>query len=250
MLASAGAVRLNFRGVHTYSPSAQVRTGGWTGVKCNASAWSLCSSEAGAALPWTQPRMPEAPATVPAGWGGLGCGDGHGKVLVSLGVYDISACDIMDEGLDVVYSQGMLYHRHTSLPLWRYWVCVGLAIVLVRALSYNVQGLWTRQAGGRQPTHAQWPALVSSMCLLALVVMDGDAVYITKADQVFFWCAMGYVGFYLLVQLRLRATRGPVKKKPNQDKAYEQPVFNVIVGTLQVPPSSKAYSLALARHIH
>jgi hypothetical protein len=47
--------------------------------------------------------MPESPGTVVGGWGGLRCGDGRGKVLVSQGVYDLSACDVLDEGLDVVY---------------------------------------------------------------------------------------------------------------------------------------------------
>ena len=244
-LASAGAVRLNFRGVHTYDASAKMRSmkGQWTTVPCNASAWALCKSEVGDVMPWSSPRTPESPRTVPGGWGGLQCKDGHSKTLVSLGVYDISACDIIDEGLDVVYSKGLLSHRSTSMPLWRYWVCVGLAIVLVRALSYNVQGLWDRTS--QQTSHPQWPGLVSSLGVLALVLVDWDWVYITKADQVFFWSAVSYVGFYLLMHLAPRVD-AMIRKSSNdqgtkQDHArtkaqapYEQPVFNVIVGTLQV----------------
>ena len=230
MLASAGAVRLNFRGVHVYPPSALVRQLGgqdgigWSSTPCNASAWALCNSEMGSVLPWSQPRMPESPETVPEKWGSLRCKDGHGKVLVSLGVYDISACDVIDEGVDLVYSRGSVSHRHTSMPLWRYWTCVGLAIVLVRALSYNVQGLWKKDARGDETGHRQWPALVGSVCILGLVLSDLDAVYITKADQVFFWASVAYVGFYLAVHGARR----------QRMKSHEEPVFNVIVGTLQV----------------
>jgi hypothetical protein len=143
---------------------------------------------------------------------------------VSLGVYDISACDIIDEGLDLVYSGGerMLWHRRTALPLWRYWACVALAIVLVRALSYNVQGLWAPAAGkgGQQ----QRPALLAAIALLVLLMLplDGcwDCVFATHADQTFYWCSVGYAGYYLL-------QHAPAAKDP-------PPVFSVLVAVLQV----------------
>ena len=51
LLASSGAVRVNFRGLYAYPPSAIVRELdhglGWHGVKCNASAWALCASDVG-----------------------------------------------------------------------------------------------------------------------------------------------------------------------------------------------------------
>jgi hypothetical protein len=158
------------------------------------------------------------------GWDTLGCGDGKGKVLVSTAVYDMSACDIIDEGVDLVYSHGVLYHRHTSLSLWRYWTCVALAIVVVRALSYNVQGLWTNSPQERK----QWPPLVCSLGILALVLLDLDSVYISAADQAFFWCSIAYAGFYLLIH-------GAMRFVPRSDEGrYEQPVFNILVVTLQI----------------
>ena len=217
-LASAGAVRINFRGIHVHPPSTRLRSlgSGWTGVPCNASAGALCCSDVGCVLPWAAPRQPESRAAVGAGWDKLWCADAKGKVLVSLGVYDISACDIIDEGLDLLYAQGELYHRYTSMPLWRYWACVGLAIVLVRALSYNVQGLWSPSAA--DATRPQWPALASALALLALLLpFDGDSVYVTCADQTFFWCSVAYVGYYLLAH-----GQGPA------------PVYNVIVAALQI----------------
>jgi len=146
VLASSGAVRLNFRALYTYPPGAVMRgdllddAGWWHSVPCNASAWAFCSSDVGQIMPWLAPRMPELQETVTAdGWNDLGCANSAGKVLVSLGVYDVSACDIFDEGLDLLYTPGMIYHRHNTLQTWKYWVLVTLAIVLVRFLSYNIQ---------------------------------------------------------------------------------------------------------------
>lgn len=272
VLASAGAVRINFRGAHIYPRTARLReldrVSGWTGVTCNVSAWALCSADTGGFMPSSPPRMPERKDKVEGGWGGMACTDSQGKTLVSLGVYDISACDIMDEGLDAVYSQNKLYHARTALPLWRYWVCVGLAIVLVRALSYNVQGLWTASAPpNREPPSKvkQWPALCGSLLLLALVLVDLDRVYITKADLLYFWCSVAYIGFYLVLHAGLPTLGGfashdpvagrdpatPAKHRPDdrvtparhrpEDRvtparhaANETPVFNVIAGTLQL----------------
>ena len=215
-LASSSGVRVNFRGVHLYAPDVRIRPrlADWTGVQCNQSSSALCCSDVGCVLPFNAPRAPEG--QVAAGWDALGCTDGKGKQLVSLGVYDISACDIMDEGLDLLYSQGELYHRRTGMQLWRYWVCVGLAIILVRALSYNVQGLWTPSA---TPPRHQWLGLVAAVALTALVVpFDGwDGVFVTLADQTFYWATVGYIGVSLVLHWQA-----------------SQPVFNVIVAALQL----------------
>jgi hypothetical protein len=227
-LAGSEAVRVNFRGVRLYPPGTRMRdfNGSWTGVQCNASAWALCCADVGCVLPSGAPRMPARPGLVTAGRGGLRCANGQGKELVSLGVYDISACDILDEGLDVVYGgEGRkLWHRRTALALWRYWVCVGLAIVLVRALSYNVQGLWAPAASKRQQN--QRPALLAVIALLTLLVLplDGcwDCVFVTHADQTFYWCSVGYAGYYLLHHLPACAGHEP------------PPVYIVLVAALQV----------------
>ena len=231
-LAGSEAVRVNFRGVRLYPPGTRLRGGlddearsGWTGVQCNASAWALCCADVGCVLPWGPPRVPPRQGLVPAGWGGLWCGNGMGKVLVSQEVYDISACDILDEGLDVVYSghERRLWHRRTALPLWRYWACVGLAIVLVRALSYNVQGLWAHAGPTVAARPAQRPALLGALALLALLVpFDGwDQVLVTTADQTFYWCSVGYAGYYLLQHAPVAGREPP-------------PVYSVLVAALQV----------------
>jgi hypothetical protein len=234
-LASSGAVRLNFRGLFVYPASVVVRGEldakpealGWHRVACNVSAWALCSSEVGHVLPAGSPRMPERKeAVLVDGWNDLACAQSGGKTLVSAGVYDISACDVLDEGLDLLYTPGVLYHRHTSMAPWEYWVYVVLAVVLVRCLSYNVQSLWLPE--GSAAVRTQWVPLGCSTALLALVLVDGDSIYVTQGDVLFFWCTVGYVGVYLVLHLGTRAAQNAA------GESYEQPVFNVIVGTLQL----------------
>lgn len=260
-LASTSAVRLNFRGVHTFASNARIRPlgkvgGEWNEVPCNISAWGLCRADAGRVMPWTKPRTPDKRESMMSGWEKLGCSDGKGKVLVSTAVYDISACDIIDEGVDLVYSNGILYHRHTSLAVWRYWTCVALAIVVVRALSYNVQGLWIHTPadeggdGMGSPERKQWPPLVCSLGILFLVLIDMDSVYISSADQVFFWCSVAYAVFYLLIHggTRIAPTitawlwweeeeemaNESTPQHAHSEREYEQPVFNILVVTLQI----------------
>lgn len=145
-LASSSLVRINFRGLFTYPPKTLVRQlrtiKGWHCVPCNASAFALCSADAGHVLPSAppSPRAPQSSSVVTAdGWKDLACTNSAGKQLVSLGVYDISACDVFDEGLDLAFSGGELCHRHNTTELWEYWVLVILAIVLVRFFSRNIQ---------------------------------------------------------------------------------------------------------------
>jgi hypothetical protein len=100
---------------------------------------------------------------------------------------------------------------------------VGLAIVLVRGLSFNLRALWQPVGGqGQPPPRPQWHALAAALALIALVVpFDAwDAVYATRADQTFHWATVAYVPAILLLNV---ATRG-----------RGAPVFNVIVAALQL----------------
>jgi hypothetical protein len=236
-LASAGAVRVNFRAVYTYPPNSLLRDlnqSDWHGLPCNASAWALCATDVGQAMPYTSPRMPEnSLAVVADGWKDLACSNSAGKLLVSLGVYDISACDVLDEGLDLVYSQGMLYHRHNTLETWEYWVLVALAIVLVRGLSHNIKRLW--EPGAQQDKKPQWPALLAAFTALVVVLVDGDSLFITSADQVFYWSTAVYILIYLAVHATYRWLWNylPSWLAHERQNGLDYPIFNVIVATLQ-----------------
>jgi hypothetical protein len=252
VLASSGAVRINFRGLYTYPPSSIVRdlqAIGWHGVACNASAWALCSSDAGQVMPASGPRMPERQELVMAdGWNRLGCAKSDGKVLLSLGVYDISACDVIDEGLDLVYAPGMVYHRHNAMQTWKYWLLVALAIVLVRFLSYNVQLLWDPTGSGQPKRQA--PALLCCLVVLAVVFVDADALQVTSADQVFFWSTVGYIVVYLGMHAVARRNQQDDEvqeaSEANQESSQvptDMPVYNVLVASLQLV-AGRFYSAA------
>lgn len=236
-LASLGAVRVNFRGLYAYPPQSAVRsleTMGWHKVTCNVSAWALCASDAGQAFPAVGPRLPETiEAVMTAGWDTLDCADNRHKILVSLGFYDISACDILDEGLDVVYSGGELFHRHSTIDVWEYWVFVVMSIVLVRFFSYNIQVLW----GSQQGVKPQWQALACCLVVIIVVIADGDSHFVTSADQVFFWCNVIYIAVYLV--LHVWAQRHALMPaldtaSPTKPDADITPVYNIIVATLQL----------------
>lgn len=244
VLASAGAVRVNYRGVVVYPPNARVRANvsGWHGVACNTSAWALCSSDVGQVFPYRSPRVPERRESVQVdGWNDLSCAQSEGKIVTAKGFYDVSACDIFDEGLDVLYSAGNVYHRHSPIPTWEYWALVLLAIVLVRSLSYNIQALWhdgkVQQAEHPSVTTEQWPALLASLALLILILVRGDAAYVTSADQLFFWSSAAYVLIYLAIHVSERVWKQAQEEGDDEeDEAgrFERPVYNILVATLQL----------------
>ena len=271
-LASASAVRVNFRGVIAYPSTARLRYNppdvlssstsssvnlmpGWFSNRCNISATSLCVADVGRVFPDSQsaPRVPDKPNVLQVdGWSDLACTSSNDKVLTSNEVYDISACDILDEGLDVLFSHGFIFHKHNSIPSWKYWLLVSLSIVLVRFLSYNVQILWDASTHGDSGgLKDQRVPLLCSSILTIVVVLDGDTTYVTTADQLFFWSTLAYICLYIGMHIWLGYV-APMwyQSASNEDfsgmdhlshppatghkKAYEQPVYNVIVASLQL----------------
>jgi len=225
MLASALAVRVNFRGVFPIRTPLRgdLDRQRWVSAPCNESGRALCASAFGDVFPADAPRVTDAPGLLGDGWRGLGCGQSGGKLLVPVHVYDISACDVLDEGLDVVFSRGTLYFRPNGLPTWEYVLFVALCIVLVRCLSFNVQSL-LRAPG---PAEDQWMGLAATAAVLALACERTDSPYVTEQDCLFFWASAGYVCMYLAlyaVELVARANC--------QDQAA--PFFNMLVGGLQL----------------
>lgn len=227
VLASAPAVRVSFRGVFTlHRPLRDLTALGWTSAACNVSAWALCSAEMGQVFPESGTRMPENASLLPPGWSALGCAQSGTKVLVPAGTYDVSACDVLDQGLDVIYSQGRVYLNSAGMPLWEYWTLVVLAVVLVRGLSYNVQALWSRDPAHRK----QYLSLAGGLALLGCVVSNGDALYATGEEQLLFWTTVAYLGVYL----GIHCLHWWERLCKEHDTGYEQPVYNANIAALQL----------------
>lgn len=225
MLASALAVRVNFRGVfpiHT-ALRADLAQQRWVSAPCNESARALCSSALGAVFPADAPRVSHTPALLTDGWRGLGCGRSDGKVLVRPLVYDLSACDVLDEGVDVLFSRGTVHFRPNGLPAWEYVLFVALCVVLVRCLSFNVQTLLRRSA----PVEDQWVGLGATAAVLALACERWDSPYVTEQDRLFFWASAAFVALYLALY-----TGELVWRANGPDRAA--PFFNMLVGGLQL----------------
>jgi len=236
LVASSGLVRVNLRGVQSRGAGVHLRdlpTLGWRSLACNVSAYALCRSAAGDVFPSSAPRVGELfrEEALPGGWEeGLGCSNSRGKVVTAERVYDVSACDVLDEGLDVVYSRGRVYQRRSGLGAPVYWVLVVLGVLLIRALSYNIKALAGHAAQGESgpdkgAAAAQWPALAWTTLAWCILVAEGDGVYATVEDALCFWFCVAYVALYVAYHASLLAAADP---------AGEPPIFNVLVGTLQL----------------
>lgn len=229
LASSSSMIRLNSRGIYNHGSAVAVRSLqeiGWYSKPCNLSAWALCATEVGSILPASPPWMSDAPRLLPPGWSSLQCSDSSAKVLTGLGAYDISACDIIDEGLDVVYSRGNVYIRNSALDPVVYWILVVLGIVLVRSLSYNIQSMWMREAGFK----TQWPAVASVVAVFAIALRDQDSFYVTESDKDFFWLSVIYVALYLAFHMACWYTRA----KASGTMEFQWPVYNMIIGALQL----------------
>jgi hypothetical protein len=228
-LASSGIIRITRRGIFSRSSTSSLRDLarlGWTHTACNLSAWALCTSENGHVMPSPPPRTVQDPASMPDGWKNMTCADSAGKYLVSNEAYDITACDILDEGLDIVYSGSSMYHRRGSIPKWEYWTLVILGIILVRAFSYNLQLFWDKQA----VMQSQWPPVIATTVLFLLAVTGSDASYITEEDQILFWSTAAYVGTYLAFHM----SHWLKKKCKGAEGDYQWPLYNMVIGALQL----------------
>ena len=60
--------------------------------------------------------------------------------------------------------------------------------------------------------------------MLAIVLLDGDSLFVTSADQLFYWGTIAYILVYLAMHAVNR----------NHQEGHEVPVYNVIVATLQL----------------
>jgi len=240
LLASARGVRINFRGVFPLRSHLRgsLEAVGWTKTMCNESAFALCSSDTGAAFPASSPRVADAPRRLPDGWRGLSCRQSAEKVLVRALEYDISACDVLDEDLDVLYTNGTLYFRQADLPEWEHVASIVLCIVITRALSFNVQSLLNPAA----PVQIQAPGLVATAIILVFVGRDGDRPYVTVDDLVFFYVSVAFVGAYVALYTAEYLARWGKRAQAADPFAHRSPplqedtdpFFTLLIGGLQL----------------
>ena len=244
LLASRPVVRLNYRGVLAGPGGAVLRDMaalGWACTNCNLSARGLCVSEVGTAFPPAGGPAPratdDARGQLPPDWAGLRCGNAAGRVLTHESVYDLSACDVLDEGADVLYSAGSLCYRPSGISPWAYWALILGAILLVRGLARNVQAHREMSSMDSQ----RLPLAASAACIL-LVSHEGDGVYATEADYVFYVATMvyclSYLGYHVFFVVYGRALAQAQQAQAVPVAAPVQPpIFNLAAGVLQLTVS-------------
>lgn len=228
---SSSLVRINPHGLMFKPKSWKLRANlvslsdAWTHQACLPSAHGLCTSLDGSiAFPSLQtPLVGERKGNV--------CGDANTlRAITNTSRYDSSACDVLDAGMDYVLAGDVLYStRGSGLPLWAYWVVCVLAVFLVRCLSKYVLVSLTKDSD--KPVAYPDPLLSLLACCLTtiLVAMQGDFMYVTEEDLIYYWFTVLYICSYgaLFIGARLAAL---IRSSTGRDP----PFYNLLAGVMQL----------------
>lgn len=229
VVAGSLCVRVNARGIFakpSHWTARGLRAAGWATVTCTPVRGALCAAAPGAVLPTDErPRF-----NANLAWGGAGCTRAHdGRVLSSSYGYDVSACDVLDGGGDLVVCGRIAAYRRTGVSDGVYWSLCLLAILLVRSLSLLVVHRIQReraQTPEKAAWSSEWVTLASCAAVLILVTAsEGDAVLVTEEERLLFWVVFGYTVGYIGLYAAHCATRAGDGADP--------PIYNLISGTLQ-----------------
>lgn len=237
VVADSACVRVNSRGVQT-KPShwdpvpAGDLSGPWIHAECAAGQGALCwktGSGGGAVFPSAFRGPP--PVYNPAfAWGGLECSRAYdGRWLDgSAPVYDVSSCDVLDGGGDLVLCGRDLYYGRSGLPVASYWAVCVIAVFVVRSLSYLVVRKISSAPGAEHSKKYLWQdALTVLACLVVLplcLAPWGSLWFITREEAFFYVFSCCYVGMYALI-FAVHAWYGTQN---------DPPIYNLIAGTLQI----------------
>jgi hypothetical protein len=226
VVADSSCTRVNARGIYAkpshWSPRKGLDSLGWASAPCMPDGGgALCVAPFGAIFPSAaRPRYNASGA-----WGGAGCSRGDdGRALDPAYGYDVSACDVLDGGGDVVVCGRVALFRRTAVSTWVYWTLCLLAVFVVRSLSYLVVH---KAGGGRGKGCSDWVTVAACVAALPLALApDGDAGFVTDEERLFFAVICTYAGGYsLLFAYRFQYEEGV---------AEDPPIYNLIAATLQV----------------
>jgi hypothetical protein len=222
VVADSSCVRVNARGVFAkpshWTPR-NLSGSGWTESReCIPSRESLCTTANGSVFPSNTPRYDGS-----RGWAQAGCErSGDGRILDGAHGYDLSTCDVLDTGGDVVVCGRTVSFRRTAMGNVPYWLICILAVYMVRALSYSIVHRIQAQTEGGDETMTAF----ACACVLPIaLVPGGDIGSVTVEEHLFFCVVCCYSVLYGILFVVYKATHG-VQVDP--------PIYNLITGTLQV----------------
>ena len=250
LAASGGCIRVNARGVSVKPPhwaQADLRRLGWDSRPCIASSMALCDTGHGMCFPAAPQSLAVynpssawgglAVYNPSAAWGGLACSrESDGRALAPENVYDVTSCDALDGGGDLVLCNGMLSFARTDLPPWAYWSVCLLAVYIVRALSYLVLRRVERASSAGQET-AEEPlastgqetaeddrTVAATACCVVVTLASGwQSVFVTEEEAFAARYALAYVLAYMGMWGWARLSRFDLA---------DPPIYNLIAGTL------------------
>lgn len=192
VLASNSLIRVNYRGIRvlpTASLVSNIVDKGWTKTACNISSTALCTTTNGDVFPYRITRIGNTPTE-------SHCTHSTGKTLVPYPVYDISACDVLDESMDVFYYDQHVYTRYTPMSMYTYWFLIVCCIFFVRSISLNVMNKLDNNV-----VISQYQTIILIFIMLVVILANGDAYYITENDNLFYWLNIYYICISLSYRL-------------------------------------------------
>lgn len=233
VVADSSCVRVNQRGIQAKPSHWTPRQLGvpWKSKTCTPGrSPSLCEMQGGGLVFPGRGlgRLPSYNAS--DNWAGFQCSrSSDGRVMNPSYAYDVSSCDVLDGG-DVLLCGRDMSYAYTSLPEWAYWLLCVTAVFLVRSLSYLV----VERIDHRMSKRGQVEDLLivgACMAVLALsLIPDGDALFVTVEDSLFFDLMCAYTLMYILLYALYTWFK----------QSEDPPIYNLIAGTLQVV-SSRLY---------
>ena len=221
---------------------------GWKAKQCEPTSGSLCAHGNWTVFP-VEPSVPSYnPMYTLNGEDWIGCTrENDGRVLeAGLNTYDMSSCDVLDGGWDVLLVDHTLAFKNTAVDTWIYWTLCLLVIYIVRSLSYLVvlrlhpaedqkacgargkamNAVKMKGAWGGVPAVDVWTrstnARTAGACLLTWVLCVlpvWNTVYVTVEEQLFFLGVSMYVLFYAIMWYMSTHTEDP-------------PLYNMVVATV------------------
>ena len=222
VVADSSCIRVNARGLFAkpshWTPR-DLSAAGWSGVECIPGGPSLCTSLQGEVFPTGVPRYNASRA-----WGGGGCARGRdGRTLDAGHGYDLSACDVLDKGGDVVVCGRTASFRRTAVGDIPYWLLCVLAVYMVRSLSHSV----VHRIQDKPEAPSDFAAVACLLVLPLTLAPEGDIGSVTVEEQLFFGVVCCYAVLYGVLYTVYRAVHA-------ESERTDPPIHNLIAGTLQV----------------
>lgn len=229
VVADSTCVRVNARSVSAkpshWTPRAL--SGDWSTQTCVPSSdASLCRTQYSLAFP--ERNAGGLPLYDPSlAWGGLECSRSFdGRVLDPGYGYDVTACDAIDGGGDLLYCGRSLSFSRQSIGDVVYWILCVISVLIVRSLSYLVVGTVSSAA---DPAKDYWNDVYTVIaCVTALLLVwipQGDSGFVTEEEAFFFQAVTFYCALYIVLYVAYFFV---------DNERKDPPIYNLIAATLQI----------------